>query len=186
MNPKKKIIIISIIFGIISSALVIFGVYPLVNGIKKNSEELIGVKKELILFKEEIGKFSELREVYAKLEPDLEKTDKLFIDPEVPIDLIRFWENMAADSGLLINISPIDTKTEEGAKWKSMGFEVTLAGSFPNFLKFLEKTESAPYLIEIQNLTIRKLTGAEIGSQKYEGFSQDDISATLVTKVFTK
>lgn len=151
----KKIIIISIIFGIVVMILLCFVIYPLLSGVKKNSQEFILARKELVSFKTETEEFEQSKEVYRSLKTDLEKIDQLFINPDVPIDLIKFWRETAKDSGLLIDISPISLGAEETVLWDSIGFRLDLIGSFSNFLKFLEKMETAPYLIEIQNLSAK-------------------------------
>lgn len=151
----KKIIVVSIIFGIIVIILLCFVIYPLLSGVKKNSQEFILAKKELVSFKAETEEFEQSKEVYRSLKTDLEKIDQLFINPDVPIDLIKFWRETAKDSGILIDISPTSLGAKETVLWDSIGFRLDLIGSFSNFLKFLEKIETAPYLIEIQNLSAK-------------------------------
>jgi len=151
----KKIIVISIIFGIVVIILLCFVIYPLLSGVKKNSQDLILAKKELISFKAETEKFEQSKKVYGSLKTDLEKIDELFIDSDVPVNLIKFWRKTAEDSGLLIDISPTSLEVSETVLWDSIGFRLNLIGSFPKFLKFLEKIETALYLIEIQNLSIK-------------------------------
>lgn len=151
----KKIITISVVFGIIIVILFGFVIYPLLKGVKKNSQELILSKKELVSFKTKTEEFERSKEVYGSLKTDLEKIDELFINPDVPIDLIKFWRETAKDSGLLIDISPTSLGAKETVLWDSIGFRLTLTGSFSDFLKFLEKIETAPYLIEIQNLSAK-------------------------------
>ena len=151
----KKIIVTSIIFGIVVIILLSFVVYPLLSGVRKNSQEFILAKKELVSFKAETEEFEQSKEVYRSLKTGLEKIDQLFISSDVPIDLIKFWREAAQNSGLLIDISPISLGAKETALWDSIGFRLSLIGSFSNFLKFLEKIETAPYLIEIQNLSAK-------------------------------
>lgn len=151
----KKIIVISIIFGIVAVALLYFVVYPVLSGVRRNSQELIFAKKELVSFKAETEEFEQSKKVYKSLETDLEKMDQLFIDPDVPVDLVRFWRETAKDSGLLIDISPTSLGASETVLWDSIGFRLSLIGSFPKFLKFLEKIETSPHLIEIQNLSAK-------------------------------
>jgi len=151
----KKIIVISIIFGIVAIILLCFVIYPLLSGVKKNSQDLILAKKELISFKAETEEFEQSKKVYGSLKTDLEKIDELFIDSDVPINLIKFWRKTAEDSGLLIDISPTSLEVSETVLWASIGFRLNLIGSFPKFLKFLEKIETALYLIEIQNLSAK-------------------------------
>lgn len=149
----KKIIVISISFGIVVISLLSFAIYPLLSGVKKNSQEFILAKKELVLFKTEAEEFEQSKEIYRSLKTDLEKIDQLFINPDVPIDLIRFWRETAQDSGILIDISPTSLGVAEDVLWDSIGFRLNLVGPFSDFLKFLEKIETVPYLIEIQNLS---------------------------------
>lgn len=186
MNPKKKIFIISAISGLITLALIGFVIYPLFKGIKETSQELIAVKKELALIQTGAENVKQIEESYQALKTDLEKIDRLLIDPEVPIDLIEFWESLAADLEISIDISPFSIRVSETDPWDSIGFQITLIGSLPNFLKFLEKMEYSPYLIEIQNLAIKKLAGKGLKLEGYEQISPGDISGTLVAKIYTK
>jgi len=185
MIPIKKTLTISIIFGI-ALVLIVFFIYFLFAEIKKNSQDLILAKKELISLQAKIENLQNFKEIYKTLEPDLEKIDLMLIDLEVPIDFIKFLEKTGEDSGVLIDISPISIRKIETDPWPSIGFQIALTGSFPNCLKFLEKIETSPYLIEIQNLIIRRLTAEEIKSKKFEIFSLGDISGVLSIKVFTK
>jgi hypothetical protein len=61
-----------------------------------------------------------------------------------------------------------------------------VSGSFANFMKFLEKLEAAPYLIEIENLIIKRVTASELGWGEIKTLKSSDIQATLDIKVQTK
>lgn len=177
MKSKQKIIIILIILTALSFVLVGFLIHLQLKGVKKTSEELVNLKKELILFQSKAGELEQFKKTYQELEPDLKRIDSLFVDPEVPIELIKFWENIASDSGLLIEISPAFIKPGETEPWKPMGFQLVLTGSPKNFLKFIEKIETGPYLTEVQSLVITKQ------EKEVEG---GDVKATLLTKAFIK
>ncbi len=177
MDPKKKIIVFSLAFGVAGLVLVCFVIYPLFKGIKKNSEEFIIAKRESILLQGKTGKIEQFRKTYEDLRPDLEKIDNLFTDSEVPIDLIKFLDKTAENSKLLSDISSVSVKTSETDPWSSLGFQITLAGLLPDFLRFLEKIETAPYLIEVQNLTVKKVSGSGLNL---------GVSATLIIKVYTR
>ena len=151
----KKTAVISIIFEVIITILFCFVIYSLLSGVRNNSQELILAKRELVLFKTKTEEFEQCKEAYGGLKTDLEKIDELFINPDVPVDLIKFWRKTANDSGLLIDISPTSVEATETTSWDSIGFRLSLIGSFSNFLRFLEKIETAPYLIEIQNLSAK-------------------------------
>lgn len=146
MNPKRQIIVISVFFGIISLILIFVLIFPLFKKIKQDSLELISARKELSLFQYKSAGIEELRITYDKIEPDLKKIEEIFVDFEMPVGLIEFWEEAASDLGLSIKISPV-----------SQGFRLSLTGSFNDFLKFLEKTERAPYLTKTNDLSVRSL-----------------------------
>jgi len=185
MNPKKKIIILSIIFGTVTMLLVGFVIVPLFRRIKKNIAELIDIKKELVMSEGQTGKFEQFKSAYEKMEPDLDKIDQLFVDPEVPINLIEFWEKMAADCNLSTTIFPTSLKPGKNDPWDSIGFQISLAGSFSDFSKFLEKTESGFYLIEAQSLILNESKEKAAEENKLLGY-REMIKANLLVKVFTK
>ena len=185
MSSNKKVLLISTIFGIISLILIIFVVFPLFKEIKKYSEEFVTTKKNIVFYSDETGSVSLIRKIYGEIEPDSKKIDSLFVDPEVPIDLIKFLERIAQDSKISVNITSVAPKTSE-KDWNYMEFQINLIGSFPNLLIFLEKIENGPYLIETKNLSIKNLAEQEITLPKYKQFSLGGINANLTIKAFTK
>jgi len=187
MNPNKKIIFTSGILGITGLIFIFLIIYPLFNNIKKNSEAFISQKKELALLKAEIENLEKFEKIYQTHRENLEKIDKLFIDPEIPTDIIKFvgfLRKIAKDSQVSIDISSPTPKKEIAADpWPSITFQVALKGKFTNFGKFLEKIETGPYLIEILNLDTRRLTEKKLEPKE---FSSGDTSTSLSIKVFTK
>jgi len=185
MDLKKKIIITSAVSGLITLILIAFIIYPLLKEIKKNSDELATTKRNLFVFQDKTGSLQQIKKTYKDLEPTFEKIKELFVDPETPIDLIKFWEKTARDSEISIDISLASLKVPESDPWGSIGFQLVSAGSFPEFLKFLEKIEAGSYLVEIQSLFVKKLGERDLRLTKYEKLSPGDVSVTLLTKVFT-
>jgi len=186
MSLGQKIIIISVIFSLVALVLVFLAIYPLFKGIKKSSQDLVEARKGEISLENKTKNLEQFKEIYKTLEPDLEEVDKLFANKKVPIDFIKFLEKTAIDSQILIDISPISPKTKESEPWPSLGFKITLTGSFPNCLKFLEKIESASYLIEVQNLTIRRSVEKKLKTKEPETFLEGGATGTLSIKVFAK
>jgi hypothetical protein len=186
MGQYKKIILISLIFGAISVALIVFVAYPLLKGIRSDSGSIVEMKKSLASSQDQTGSISQIRKIYGEVEPDIVKVNNFFIDPGVPIDLIKFWEKTAEGVGVSISISPLALKKDDSDPWSTMGFQISANGSFSSFLRFLEKIENAPYLSEIQNMNIRRFTAAELVIQNYENISLGDINAMFVVKVFTR
>ncbi len=156
MGIKKKIMLISVVSGIIGLAFIFLLIYPLFKRIIKNSQEIIEVRKEIVLSQGKAGGISQIEKDFKKLKPDLEKIDSLFVDSEAPIGLIEFLEKTAANSGVSIKIKPVSLKESKEDSWNSIGFQITTISSSDNSLRFLEKLETAPYLIEIQNVVVNK------------------------------
>jgi len=186
MDPKRKIILIFIGFGVILLIAILFGIYPLLKGIKERSEQVSETKKEIISFDKNKGEGGQIEKIYKDLEPDLKKANQLFVDPEVPIDFIKFLEDTGKNSGVSVEISSgatssLKEKTKE--KWNSIEFQIKLLGYFPEILRFIKKIETGPYLIEIQSLNIQK---SNTGFLKEELSVPGDIKASLTIKVFTK
>ena len=186
MSSGQKTIIISSVFILSALGVVFFGIYPLFKEIEKNSEKFFENKKKEMLIEEKIKDLTSFKGICQKIEEDLKKVDQLFVDQKVPIEFIEFLEKTARDSDVLIDISPSQGTTRKGDLWPSLDFKITVSGSFPNCSRFLEKIETAPYLIEVQNLNLRRLTEKELESLKSKQFSAKDVTGILSIKAFSQ
>jgi len=151
--------------------------------IRANSQELISLKSELASFQKETENLNKLKVVYQNYQSNLAKIDQIFIDPEVPIEFFNFLDKNASLSQLKIEISPVSKRETETESSPSLFFQISTSGSFLNFLKFLEKLENAPYLIDILNLNVKKIAEREIQSK---GLLPQDVESTFLIKVYTK
>jgi hypothetical protein len=186
MSPKNKIRLSLIIFSLFSITLITFVVFPLFSGIKKSSQNLISQRQTFASFEARIENIGNFKDIYQKIEPNLKISSTFFVNSEVPVEFISFLETTAKDCQVSINISsaiPGETKEEI---WPSLVFRITSISSFPKFLRFLEKLETCPYLIQIQNLQISRLTNSEHEKQKAGEFSLGDVSTSFSIKVLTK
>ncbi len=182
MNPKNKIYISLAIFITINLLFIVLLIYPFFKEIKKTSEELLLQKSNLLSFLEEIKNLKSSEEFYETNLENVEKIDEQFIDSEIPIEFIRFLEKNATDSQLSIEVSPLTAVKKETELWPSIFFQISTNGSFPNFLKFLEKLENGPYLVEVINLNLKRL----VEEKTKEEISSSGINAVFSIKVFTK
>lgn len=185
---KKQIIIIlsgSLLLILVSIFIFIFF---FLKEISRASVELVDIKKELALFQTKLSGADNLKENYQKIEPDLLRIENSFANFEVPVDLIKFWEQTALNSGIYINIVPISSSADNKDKkyaWGFINFRLSLFGSFEDLLRFLERIEAGPYLIEIKDLSIQKLNSSDLVSKEYPGLSVNGVKAVLTLKVFT-
>jgi len=185
MSSKKKIYFWLIVFGAIFLFFLAFVIPEFFKAILRKSENLISLKNKLATFQEETKNLIKLEETYRNYQSNLAQIDKLFIDPEVPIEFIKFLEKNALLSQQKIEISLMSQKGNESDSWPSLFFQVSTAGSFPNFPRFLEKLENSPYLITILDLNVRRLS--ERGAQTTpQGSSPGDVESTLLLKVYTR
>lgn len=119
------------------------------------SEEFLNIKKEIASMVKKQENFSEWQQRYLLLQPDLEEMERVLVEPETPIDFVQFLEKEAEDSELLIKISLVSSKEKPATSFSPLSFKLILSGSFPDCLQFLDKLETAPYLIDINGLNLR-------------------------------
>lgn len=183
MTAKRKIYITSICFFVIFLIAIIFGILPLLREMKKSSENLIFQKRALNLFQSQLSDLEGFQENYSFYQPTLEKIEKSFVDPEVPVDFIEFLEREAQKSGLQIEISPLTLLPTETDPWQSTGFQILVAGTFQSCLSFLERLEQSPYLVEIFQLNIERIE--EKGRRRiFETLTLGDVIFNIALKTF--
>lgn len=187
MSFKKKIYISIIVFFGLTTVLIVFVIYPLFLEIKKISQEFFSQRQAFLTLEKKVENLEKFKIIFSEISPNLKKIDNFFVNPEIPIDFIRFLEKTSQDLGLSFEISLLGSSLKiEKNPWPFFSFQLNLIGSFSNFSKFLEKLESGPYLIEIQNLTINRLEEDELRLEKFEKFSLGDVKSSILIKVYTK
>ncbi len=163
-----------IVFTALIILIAVFIIYPLFGEIKNSSKELVSQRENSAILEAKIKNLEEFKVIYKNLEESFKKIDSLFINSEAPVEFIGFLESTSEEYRLKIEILSSSVSKTEKDFWPNITFQINTAGSFSNFLKFMEKIENSPYLIEIQNLNIGRSTGS------------NDIKASFSIKVFTK
>lgn len=186
MNPSKKIYISLIIFGLLSIGLIVLVVVPIWRSINKDAESFISYKNQLSGTENQIKSLEKFEELYQTYQANLDKIDTLFVDAEVPINFLAFLERTGQNCQISIKVSSATLKKGSDGSWSILDFQISSYGALPNFLIFLEKLENSDYLIEIDNLSIKKLSEKELGLKGFETLSSSDINATFLLKVFVK
>jgi Tfp pilus assembly protein PilO len=186
MNPIKKIYISIMIFTIFYALLIVFLIYPSFKQIAGNSEGFLLEKNKIAAAAQEVENRKKMENLYKIYQPDLDKIEKIFIDPDVPLEFIDFLENTASSSHLELEIFSMEKKLEKDDPWPSLLFQLSAVGTFPDFSEFLEKLEKGPYLIETLNLSTRSLGQKESGAKESENLRPADTNNLLSIKVFTK
>jgi len=186
MKTDRKITISLVGFVLAILVFVIFITYPLFDEVKKSSEDALAQKNTLAELETKTKNLQKFQATYKSYESNLEKIDTLLINPAEPINFIEFLEKAAWQSQLSIAISPLAPAKIEEDPWPSMNFRLVLTGSFPDFLKFFETLELSPYLIEILDLSMRRLHEWDIKAEKYKDFSVGDVNTSLLIKTYTQ
>lgn len=181
----KKTIIISIVAAVIVSAFAFFVIVPLMASMKKNSDELLGAKETYSALQEQIDNLEQFKATRQVLEGDRTRADALFIDPDMPLRFVQLLEDIADASQIIISISPVGSKGTKGDTWPSMAFRISAAGSAVGCFKFLERLETAPSLLEIQNFSISAINEEEALNRKQLGLPMGEVKADFLLKVYS-
>ena len=177
MTTSRKINTTLIIIFILVILIIAFVIVPLFKSIGNNSKEIAIQKQKIVLLEYEGTSLKENESFQESSQRFIQEVNKLFIDAEVPLEFVNFLENTSQECQLIIDILPnFETKKEKDS-WSYSNFQLVSSGSFSNFLKFLEKMENSPYLIDVQNINISRL-----GSQGEEG--QANVKDSFAIKVF--
>jgi len=184
---KIKILLFVGVFIGLSALILFLVIYPFFKEIKKNSEDFVFEKNRLIQLNNEIERLRESEKLYHNHLEDIEKIDKLFVNAELPTEFMGFLEDNAAKSQVDITVSSAVSQKSESSPWPNISFQVSITGSFPNCLKFLEKLEIGPYVIEILNLNVSRPTETESRLSLESGiFSTTKVKMIILVKAFTK
>lgn len=181
----KKTIAINIIAVVIVSAFICFVIVPLMGSMKKSSDEFLGVKKTYSALQEQIGNLEQFKATRQVLEYDRAKADALFVDPDMPLRFVQILEDIADVSRITISISPVGSRVIKGDTWPSMDFRISAAGSTEGCLSFLERLETAPALLEIQNFSISAISEGEALRREQLGLPMGEVEAEFLIKVYS-
>jgi len=187
VSLPKNVITISIGGFLALLTLVALVLYPLIKNMQAAADKLVGVQQELALFHDGSGNPDYIQETHAKIAPDRERFDTLFVNPDVPLDVIQFLEKTASASEITITIAPSGKSTaqEDTDPWPSIGFQLRLVSTFPDLLQFLEKIENGPHLVQLQDVAASRINERELALEEYQKYTLDDVRATVTVKVFT-
>lgn len=180
MASKKKINIALIIFTLIVVALIAFFIRPLLAEIKMSSKELFLEKNNIAAMEIQAKEIENFEKNYSLYGPNLEKMEQLFVDSKNPVDFIKFLEKTASDSEITSKISLLPPPKKGDQNF--IAFQFFSSGDFSNILKFSEKLETGPYLIEIKNLTIKNSTEQNVS----KNYSPEKVDANFLIRAFTK
>ncbi len=168
-KSKKNVILVLGVLGLIFSSYLIF---QTAREISKVSSDLISQRKKTILLEKKIEALEEINKNYKNDRETLEKIDTLFVQVDEPtsfIKFINFLRQTEESCQVSINISPPSLREKDSVSY--LDFRVSGEGRFIGVMRFLEKIENSPYLIEISRLSLRKVIPKEKTLPKKLGFN---------------
>jgi len=184
MSLANKVKLSLIVFFVLSIFILVFFIFPLNKDIKNNAVELTFRKQDSLYLDNRLKNIEEFRKDYKEIRKNIDKGESLFVKSEAPVNFIGFLEEISENSNVSIKISPFPVAKKLGDKWYSMIFQISAAAGFENFLEFLEKIELGPYLIQIENLDIVRLTARDLNAKELAAYSIGDIKANFSLKAF--
>ena len=180
MKAKQKIIIACVSFAMCSAIFLGVLVYPVFRGVLKDHESVLAHARELLQLKEDAKNSREFDILSTQYANEFSRLQELFVDSKTPIAFFRFLDETSSSLGIPIEKAPGLEQQREKDPWPSFEVRVAGRGLYPNVIAFLQKIENAPYVVEVQTLT---LLGTK-GLLAEENTGEVDFSFSL--KVFTK
>ncbi len=177
---QSKLLVWGGILGLIIASLILFAIWPLVTQIQDNSATLLSEKNDAAVLKMQSDEIEHFKAVYQNYKPNLDKTDQLFVDPQNPVDFIKFLEDTAAISSVKAQISLVPSGSPKNQTM--LTFQLLCNDNFLNILHFLESLENGPYLLEIKDISIKN---ADL-DKTAKNYPSGNVSANFSINAFTK
>lgn len=188
-RASKKIYIISSAFSlgiVLFAALVIV---PLIRQISVDSQMLYQKKQIVDSFFQNWQNLENSKNNYDEIEKSLQnKTALLTSDEAIKFilaveDSARVTQNYQTIS--VLEKTPTADDQAKAQKSKTINFQISLWGSFPNLIKFLIYLENAPYYNTISSLQINRLLANNVETLKNKvTLSVGDINSIITLSVY--
>ncbi len=150
---KNNIYAILIAFAVIILFVVMFFIAPLYQQIQNNSQELTLIKNNTFDFEIQKNQIENLKKYGNQYLSNLDSIGQLFIDPQNPVNFIKFLEDTAKSAGIKpkISLAPDLQSNDQN----SLTFKLFVSDNFLKIMDFSEKLEYGQYLVKIQDLSIK-------------------------------
>lgn len=148
---KKNYIICGLwlVFIIIIATLL----YPLYNKIILLNQEIHDQRIKLAIYQQQRANLDKNRQDYNKIKNDIVNISRIFIDKEQILDLVDILETVAINNSITQNINLKTINQLESSD--SMDIEITIAGSWTNFITYLGDLEKIEYYLNLNDMNFR-------------------------------
>lgn len=185
IKPQKVVYVIPTVFGLMALSVIVFFILFLFAKIENDSKILSASKNNADTIKIESDQIEDFKNNYKYYKPNLDRIDQLYVNPNDPVDFIKFLEDTANSSQIKSNISLTSNLNNDKTKKEdhnSVTFQFFSSEDFLKILDFTDKLENGPYLVQIKNLVINN-SQQDITSKDYP---PGKVDATFLIKVFIK
>ena len=149
LHPKAQFFILAFCMVALATALSWFAIFSLLERIRGESAEIEAAKISRSSF--EIRRIEARREEAAlyKFGTEADRVERMFA--EQPLVFFEFLEGLALRNNLSIDLA-LDGQNSDTERPEFL--RVTIGGVYRNMLRFVKSLESAPYAIEIRNISL--------------------------------
>lgn len=187
LKSQQKIYLHLIIFSLIICLILILVILPLINRVKAKSQVFQQEQRTLFLLREKKNYLTQLQTEAQISQTNLDKVKGVFLQPEQAIDFIMALESIAsltANQQEIQILSPTKEKTK--IERPTLSFQLSLWGSFPNLIRFLIYLENMDYLVQVEQLRIRRLSQQDLNRKKLANLLPGDIETKMNIVVYTQ
>lgn len=187
-DSRQKILIISALFVVVSTAIVYFIIAKTAYKIKYLNKEIIEQRVDFYRKLNREDNLARLNDKLKQIEPSLNKLNKIFIDSNKKLEFITTLEDVAQKNGVSQEITLSD-QGEAGSGNSSqkhlLGMEVR--GSFNDVVGYLADLENMDYYINIFDIDLSSSNRIAGGSSllKAPGIDENDSGGgpSLIMKI---
>jgi len=175
ISYKQKVLIALSLNLIVLFLIVYFFITPYIDSVKAANKALIGRRTEFetMLIKEK--KFSKISQNLSKIESEIDKIDRAFINKNNKLEFITMIEGLAEHNSLSLDMN-IDFEAIE--KNKTVPLRLTVIGTYNNLMNFLVSIENLNYYINVNDVSISSAGRSATGNENESSFTMNINSNT--------
>jgi Tfp pilus assembly protein PilO len=184
----KKEFLIGAGFVVLDLCILILGGWFLTSKIIDSSSQLKEKKATVSAIYQGWQEMSAEQRQLDKIKPEVELLNQGLVSAGQPIELISLLENLAQKTDNLydINLVPASLDVSSGKNEPpALLFQITLGGSFPNFMHFLSYLENMEYLNNIESIETQE-AGSASGFTKEWNLPPGSVYSVIGLRIYTK
>jgi hypothetical protein len=161
-------------------------VSPLIDQIHQESQKLIQEQQIIDSFYRDWENLRNSQKSHEDFQENLAKFN-VFLPPAEAIKFITAVENIAQKTQNQEDISALEKRSGEpraASVDAALDFQIALAGSFPDLIKFLIYLENASYYNDVNFLQISRVSYSESETKEAQGLKVGDVKSTINLSVY--